>query len=214
MQGVFLNMLLKFCSSGCEPCWGKKFVFCPKMVWVIASSVQLYSVFFLFLAVNSTEKETFEHVTADGELRSCWKYFSFVVLSLYEDSCLSQLQNVSITPDQNKWPNSKPICHWWPFSAPKEKPCCTLPTVKKLLEQKRRRETSFVLPSYSTASPSLVPSTTVTVRSDSESHWMYSYNKDVILNHSPFFFLFPPSIWVYQIHLSPQVRAERLVHNT
>ncbi|XP_028281437.1 NF-kappa-B inhibitor delta [Parambassis ranga] len=28
--------------------------------------------------------------------------------------------------------------------SPKEKPCCTLPTVKKLLEQKRRRETSSV----------------------------------------------------------------------
>ncbi|XP_044063552.1 NF-kappa-B inhibitor delta isoform X3 [Siniperca chuatsi] len=42
---------------------------------------------------------------------------------------------------------------------PKEKPCCTLPTVKKLLEQKRRRETSSV-PSCSTASTSPVPPTT------------------------------------------------------
>ncbi|XP_061633165.1 NF-kappa-B inhibitor delta isoform X1 [Phyllopteryx taeniolatus] len=32
--------------------------------------------------------------------------------------------------------------------APKEKPCCTLPTVKKLLEQKRKRETSSGLSPY------------------------------------------------------------------
>ncbi|XP_004078120.2 NF-kappa-B inhibitor delta [Oryzias latipes] len=37
---------------------------------------------------------------------------------------------------------------------PKEKPCCTLPTVKKLLEQKRRRETSAVQPPCSTANTS------------------------------------------------------------
>ncbi|XP_070768747.1 NF-kappa-B inhibitor delta [Enoplosus armatus] len=43
---------------------------------------------------------------------------------------------------------------------PKEKPCCTLPTVKKLLEQKRRRETSSVPPSCSTTSTSPVPPTT------------------------------------------------------
>ncbi|XP_044215469.1 NF-kappa-B inhibitor delta isoform X1 [Thunnus albacares] len=46
--------------------------------------------------------------------------------------------------------------------SPKEKPCCTLPTVKKLLEQKRRRETSSVPPSSSTASTSPVPPTAVT----------------------------------------------------
>ncbi|XP_077432167.1 NF-kappa-B inhibitor delta [Vanacampus margaritifer] len=33
---------------------------------------------------------------------------------------------------------------------PKEKPCCTLPTVKKLLEQKRKRETSSGFTSYPT----------------------------------------------------------------
>ncbi|XP_029927962.1 LOW QUALITY PROTEIN: NF-kappa-B inhibitor delta-like [Myripristis murdjan] len=49
-------------------------------------------------------------------------------------------------------------------TSPKEKPCYTLPTVKKLLEQKRKRETSSVSPSCSTASTSPVPPTTVTVR--------------------------------------------------
>ncbi|XP_039662375.1 NF-kappa-B inhibitor delta isoform X2 [Perca fluviatilis] len=49
--------------------------------------------------------------------------------------------------------------------SPKEKPCCTLPTVKKLLEQKRRRETSSVTPSCSTASTSPAPPTTVTLSS-------------------------------------------------
>ncbi|XP_038567674.1 NF-kappa-B inhibitor delta [Micropterus salmoides] len=44
--------------------------------------------------------------------------------------------------------------------SPKEKPCCTLPTVKKLLEQKRRRETSSVPPPCATASTSPVPPTT------------------------------------------------------
>ncbi|XP_018543378.1 NF-kappa-B inhibitor delta [Lates calcarifer] len=47
--------------------------------------------------------------------------------------------------------------------SPKEKPCCTLPTVKKLLEEKRRRETSSVPPSCTTASTSPVPTNTVTV---------------------------------------------------
>ncbi|XP_030012914.1 NF-kappa-B inhibitor delta isoform X2 [Sphaeramia orbicularis] len=46
--------------------------------------------------------------------------------------------------------------------SPKEKPCCTLPTVKKLLEQKRKRETSSVPPSCSAASTSPVPPTTIT----------------------------------------------------
>ncbi|XP_011604092.2 NF-kappa-B inhibitor delta [Takifugu rubripes] len=36
--------------------------------------------------------------------------------------------------------------------SPKEKPCCTLPTVKKLLEQKRKRETSTAPPSCTSAS--------------------------------------------------------------
>ncbi|XP_068179544.1 NF-kappa-B inhibitor delta isoform X2 [Antennarius striatus] len=44
----------------------------------------------------------------------------------------------------------------------KEKPYCTLPTVKKLLEQKRKRETSFVLPPCCTASTSSVPATAAT----------------------------------------------------
>ncbi|KAF1387780.1 hypothetical protein PFLUV_G00083500 [Perca fluviatilis] len=52
--------------------------------------------------------------------------------------------------------------------SPKEKPCCTLPTVKKLLEQKRRRETSSVTPSCSTASTSPAPPTTVTQLSSAE----------------------------------------------
>ncbi|XP_039974122.1 NF-kappa-B inhibitor delta isoform X1 [Xiphias gladius] len=52
--------------------------------------------------------------------------------------------------------------------SPKEKPCCTLPTVKKLLEEKRRRETSSVPPSCSTASTSPVPSNTVTQLPTSE----------------------------------------------
>ncbi|KAM8735492.1 NF-kappa-B inhibitor delta isoform 1-T1 [Acanthopagrus schlegelii] len=52
--------------------------------------------------------------------------------------------------------------------SPKEKPCCTLPTVKKLLEEKRRRETSSVPPSCTTASTSPVPTTTVTQLSASE----------------------------------------------
>ncbi|XP_029360496.1 NF-kappa-B inhibitor delta [Echeneis naucrates] len=46
--------------------------------------------------------------------------------------------------------------------SPKEKPCCTLPTVKKLLEEKRRRETS------STASTSPVPPTSVSELSSFE----------------------------------------------
>ncbi|XP_047453595.1 NF-kappa-B inhibitor delta [Mugil cephalus] len=52
--------------------------------------------------------------------------------------------------------------------SPKEKPCCTLPTVKKLLEQKRRRETSSVPSTCSTASTSPVPPTTATQLSSSE----------------------------------------------
>ncbi|XP_035527613.1 NF-kappa-B inhibitor delta [Morone saxatilis] len=52
--------------------------------------------------------------------------------------------------------------------SPKEKPCCTLPTVKKLLEQKRRRESSSVPPVCSTASTSPVPPTSVTQLSPSE----------------------------------------------
>ncbi|XP_058504354.1 NF-kappa-B inhibitor delta [Solea solea] len=51
---------------------------------------------------------------------------------------------------------------------PKEKPCCTLPTVKKLLEEKRRRETSSVPPSCSTATTSPVPLATVTQLTPSE----------------------------------------------
>ncbi|XP_037640263.1 NF-kappa-B inhibitor delta isoform X2 [Sebastes umbrosus] len=47
--------------------------------------------------------------------------------------------------------------------SPKEKPCCTLPTVKKLLEEKRKRETSSVPPSCSTASTS--PPSTITLSS-------------------------------------------------
>ncbi|XP_034030949.1 NF-kappa-B inhibitor delta isoform X2 [Thalassophryne amazonica] len=42
----------------------------------------------------------------------------------------------------------------------KEKPCCTLPTVKKLLEQKRKRESSSVPSSSSTAATSPLPPTT------------------------------------------------------
>nr|XP_054596326.1 NF-kappa-B inhibitor delta isoform X1 [Nothobranchius furzeri] len=53
--------------------------------------------------------------------------------------------------------------------APKEKPCCTLPTVKKLLEQKRRRETSAVPAPCSTSSTSPAPPTTVSEPSPSES---------------------------------------------
>ncbi|XP_062254614.1 NF-kappa-B inhibitor delta [Platichthys flesus] len=49
--------------------------------------------------------------------------------------------------------------------SPKEKPCCTLPTVKKLLEEKRRRESSSVSPSCSAASTSPGPSNTVTLSS-------------------------------------------------
>ncbi|XP_068995899.1 NF-kappa-B inhibitor delta [Embiotoca jacksoni] len=52
--------------------------------------------------------------------------------------------------------------------SPKEKLCCTLPTVKKLLEQKRKRETSSVPPSCSSASTSPVPPTTVTQLSSPE----------------------------------------------
>nr|XP_020475776.1 NF-kappa-B inhibitor delta [Monopterus albus] len=47
--------------------------------------------------------------------------------------------------------------------SPKEKPCCTLPTVKKLLEEKRKRETSSVPPSCATASTSPVPPNSVTL---------------------------------------------------
>ncbi|XP_070823100.1 NF-kappa-B inhibitor delta [Chaetodon trifascialis] len=47
--------------------------------------------------------------------------------------------------------------------SPKEKPCCTLPTVKKLLEQKRRRETSSVPPPCSAASTSPAATTTATL---------------------------------------------------
>ncbi|XP_070691914.1 NF-kappa-B inhibitor delta [Pempheris klunzingeri] len=46
----------------------------------------------------------------------------------------------------------------------KEKPCCSLPTVKKLLEQKRRRETSSV-PTTSTANTSPVPPAAATLSS-------------------------------------------------
>ncbi|CAI5662658.1 NF-kappa-B inhibitor delta [Oreochromis niloticus] len=52
--------------------------------------------------------------------------------------------------------------------SPKEKPCCTLPTVKKLLEQKRRRETSSVPPCCPTTSTSPVPPATVTQLPPSE----------------------------------------------
>ncbi|KAK2910363.1 NF-kappa-B inhibitor delta [Channa argus] len=52
--------------------------------------------------------------------------------------------------------------------SPKEKPCCTLPTVKKLLEEKRRRETSSVPPPCSTAGTNPVPPNTVTQLSLSE----------------------------------------------
>ncbi|XP_015232365.1 PREDICTED: NF-kappa-B inhibitor delta [Cyprinodon variegatus] len=52
--------------------------------------------------------------------------------------------------------------------SPKEKACCTQPTVKKLLEQKRRRETSAVLPPCSTASTSPIPLNTVAELSSSE----------------------------------------------
>ncbi|XP_061572589.1 NF-kappa-B inhibitor delta [Cololabis saira] len=52
--------------------------------------------------------------------------------------------------------------------SPKEKPCCTLPTVKKLLEQKRRRETSAVPPACSTANTSPVPPPPVTELSSLE----------------------------------------------
>ncbi|XP_041842768.1 NF-kappa-B inhibitor delta isoform X2 [Melanotaenia boesemani] len=52
--------------------------------------------------------------------------------------------------------------------SPKEKPCCTLPTVKKLLEQKRRRGSLAVPPPCSTASTSPLPITTVTDLSSSE----------------------------------------------
>ncbi|XP_034466720.1 NF-kappa-B inhibitor delta isoform X1 [Hippoglossus hippoglossus] len=52
--------------------------------------------------------------------------------------------------------------------SPKEKPCCTLPTVKKLLEEKRRRESSSVSPSCSAASTSPGPSNTVTQLSSPE----------------------------------------------
>ncbi|KAM4600960.1 NF-kappa-B inhibitor delta [Polymixia lowei] len=51
--------------------------------------------------------------------------------------------------------------HW--EKSPKEKPCYTLPTVKKLLEQKRKRETSAASPSCSAARTSPVPPTTVPV---------------------------------------------------
>ncbi|KAM6909681.1 NF-kappa-B inhibitor delta [Xenentodon cancila] len=54
------------------------------------------------------------------------------------------------------------------LSAPKDKPCCTLPTVKKLLEQKRRRETSAVPPACSTANTSPVLPPPVTELSSSE----------------------------------------------
>ncbi|XP_026150186.1 NF-kappa-B inhibitor delta isoform X2 [Mastacembelus armatus] len=49
--------------------------------------------------------------------------------------------------------------------SPKEKPCCTLPTVKKLLEEKRKRETSSAPPSCSTNGQSPVPPNTVTLSS-------------------------------------------------
>ncbi|XP_026225623.1 NF-kappa-B inhibitor delta isoform X1 [Anabas testudineus] len=52
--------------------------------------------------------------------------------------------------------------------SPKEKPCCTLPTVKKLLEEKRRRETSSVPPLCSTANTSPVPQNTVTQLTSTE----------------------------------------------
>ncbi|PWA33742.1 hypothetical protein CCH79_00007588, partial [Gambusia affinis] len=44
---------------------------------------------------------------------------------------------------------------------PKEKACCTQLTVKKLLEQKRKRETSAVHPPCSAASTSPIPPTTI-----------------------------------------------------
>ncbi|XP_056141919.1 NF-kappa-B inhibitor delta isoform X2 [Lampris incognitus] len=49
--------------------------------------------------------------------------------------------------------------HW--EKSPKEKSCYTLSTVKKLLEQKRKRETSSGSPSGSTASASPVPAAAV-----------------------------------------------------
>ncbi|RVE62535.1 hypothetical protein OJAV_G00158010 [Oryzias javanicus] len=51
---------------------------------------------------------------------------------------------------------------------PKEKPCCTLPTVKKLLEQKRRRETSGVQPPCTTANTSPAATAVLSELSPSE----------------------------------------------
>ncbi|XP_028985878.1 NF-kappa-B inhibitor delta isoform X2 [Betta splendens] len=54
--------------------------------------------------------------------------------------------------------------------SPKEKPCCTLPTVKKLLEEKRKRETSSLPPSCSAASTSPAPSNAVTQLASTEQY--------------------------------------------
>ncbi|XP_027016450.2 NF-kappa-B inhibitor delta isoform X1 [Tachysurus fulvidraco] len=48
-------------------------------------------------------------------------------------------------------------------AAPKEKPCYTLPTVKKLLEQKRKRETSSAPPSCASATNNAVASASIPV---------------------------------------------------
>lgn len=109
--------------------------------------------------------------------------------------------------------NSYNLALFYFFSAPKEKPCCTLPTVKKLLEEKRRRETSSLSPSCSTASTSPVPPNTVTVRP-------HTVGLNVLLNILSFvqmllfmFLFLPCSSWPQQNNLPLQVQAEHL-HNT
>lgn len=105
----------------------------------------------------------------------------------------------------------------FPFSAPKEKPCCTLPTVKKLLEEKRRRETSSVPPSCTTASTSPVPTTTVTVRqrnnwlSTSLNMILYFYTDMIVYGFSIFLPLSPSSC-LHQNNLPVQVRLGQLPH--
>lgn len=98
------------------------------------------------------------------------------------------------------------FCHYMSLSAPKEKPCCTLPTVKKLLEQKRRRETSSLLPSCSTASPNPLPTTTVAVRqhTGSESQQIFQYYGVIVFDFSFFLLSFSNS--------TAQVRAGRHLH--
>lgn len=94
--------------------------------------------------------------------------------------------------------------HYPLSSAPKEKPCCTLPTVKKLLEQKRKRETATALPSCAPAIVSPPHTSTTAVRQSEElqihhSRWsltVFDFPVSPVFSSSPSRNLSPPQVRV------------------